>query len=99
MSQVRPREAVLKALPKRRNVHEVLVGADAGPHRLDALDKVGVVESTTWLEKLQHFEQQLMHRRIGCGELKQAFGEREGLLEILGTLPGCSGIGEIGGCG
>ena len=75
--QVRPREAVLKALPKRRNVHEVL-GADAGPHRLDALDKVGVVESTTRFEKLQHFEQQLMHRRIGCGELKQAFGEREG---------------------
>jgi len=68
--QVRPREAVLKALPKRRNVHELL-GADAGPHRLDALDKVGVIESATRLEKLQHFEQQLVHRRIGGGELKQ----------------------------
>ena len=34
-----------------------------------------------------------------AASLKQAFGEREGLLEILGTLPGCSGIGEIGGCG
>ena len=76
-----------------------MLGADAGLRRLDALDKVGVVESATWLEKLQHFEQQLVHRRIGGGELKQPFGEREGLLEILGTLPGCSGIGEIGGRG
>ena len=95
--QVRPREAVLKAPPERRNVHKVL-GADAGPHRLDALNKVGVAEDILRFEKVQDLEQQFVHGGILGGELKQSLGEFERLVQVLRTFPLGLGVCQVRRC-
>jgi hypothetical protein len=78
-------------------VHKVL-GADAGPHRLDALNEVGVAEDILRFEKVQDLEQQFVYGGILGSELKRSLGEFERLVQVLRTFPLGLGVCQVRRC-
>ena len=78
-------------------MHKVL-GADAGPHRLDALDKVGFAEDILRFEKVNDLPQQFVHGGIFGGEPNQSLGEFECLVQILRTFSHGLGVCQVRSC-